>query len=102
MGGGIFGSGSAIDIKNTEILYNEALFEPSSLTSFMSYGGGLFLVGCSSIIENSIISYNTSITNGGGVALNSTNIEIYKTKISNNKFLTFAINYFYFINLRNL
>ena len=34
MGGGIFGSGSAIDIKNTEILYNEALFEPSSLTSF--------------------------------------------------------------------
>ena len=83
-GGGICGYSSTIEIKESEIVNNKALFKPSSLTAFLSDGGGIYLRSCSTILENSNISYNLSENFGGGIALKNTNIKIYKTKITNN------------------
>jgi len=54
-GGGIWALVSNIRIKKSDISYNSAIYDNSSLTSFMSKGGGLSLRDCSVIIENSNI-----------------------------------------------
>lgn len=49
-GGGIWASASNINIKNSDISYNSAIFNYSSLTAFMSEGGG--------IMPEGLLSYN--------------------------------------------
>ncbi len=83
-GGGIWAEDSNILINKTDISNNSAIYEYSSLASYVSKGGGLYLRDCSVIIENCNISYNICEGNGGGFSIYNGSVEIYRTSISNN------------------
>jgi len=51
----------------------------------MSEGGGLYLNGCSVIIEDSNINYNICENYGGGFSIHNGTVKIYRSSINNNR-----------------
>ena len=86
-GGGILGSFSDIEIRNSAITANQA----ADGGSFGGSGGGIFVSGNTLTIDNSIIEGNvtgdgTTIGgSGGGVGANVTTIDIRGSEVRNNR-----------------
>jgi len=85
MGGGVYVKNGEVQVDNCKIKNNTV----DNSTWYGAYGGGIQIVDSKTLIENSIISFNSVIvdeaaSHGGGIRISSQNAIIRNSVISNN------------------